>query len=645
MFSGQMRLLKIILFIICLCIIISPSLAVDRHFPYIAGSLRFPVDYDPFPGLGTNYCALDSGMQTALWNPASIAKLKLSNASVTLAQTEMGSYTRSFKLSETSGNYESDNQVIGEYGMFYRYPSEIGPGISTQEINVHPHVNYTAFDTGMNFMSALKINDWLTFGFASRNPLEGSSHLLGEMPTTGKVYTNLYGKNIDQMQIGSDGKLSYTYDDGTTVNTFETTGSLWSGFVTQEIIVPFVSLTEFKNDIKIDTPFISTLAVQKDSLYVGLNIIPVNASANINNKASVVVDENAEQQFTYVPNFDPDSQTEIANWLQDQDKYGTSAGYKRRQLVIPNGQILANAEYRGFYNASAIQFNLGAMYDIGDWLTLGFTMENLGSSGLDFKGNGIASYVSYRDINTNEANNIGNIIDPGGSSQIDLIKDVWVVTNEVSGRTLYLEPEKHYGLPKKSKIGIALKKPILLVIDYEQSNNPYKTYIPLNGLQRVIEASNINTVRIGTESRLFFLPIWMRLGISGITKPDITGLDPDSQKTVDDYFNSFPILPTVVDMGNYIKAWGTTIGLSTKANIQPLFSATQLDSLLIGFSRILYANLFVEKDAWNVNYTVYADPLSSIGNHYTKVVEAGKDREFEWSDLVLVHTLGVSYKF
>ena len=637
-----MRLLKILLFILLL----TSFASADHNFPYASISLKYPLSSDPFPGLGSDYCALSKGMDTAAWNPASIGKLSLSEAFVSMSQSSFGSVNRDTKVTEISDNYQSDGQTIGQYGIFFRYPNQISSGVNTEEVTITSNVNSSSYSTGTNFSSALKVNDWFSVGFATTNPYSGSLYLLGDMPTTTRLYTDLYGKSFNETTIASNGKLTYTYTSGSTVNTFETSASLWTGYLTQEVTIPFTTLTEFRNDINIDNPFFTTFAVNFKKLSVGLNVVPINASANINNNLRLVVADDTEDQFLYVPNFDSNDQTDIANWLQDQDKYGTAAGYKYKQIVVPAGEIVGNGEYRGFYNASAMRFDLGAMFDVSEWFTVGFSLENFGGANLNFQGNGIANYLSYRDINTGEASSLEDLFGPGGKSRLDLISDRWITTTEVNEYTLLLEPQKDFFLPKKIKYGFALKKPFLIVVDIEQNQNPINILLNNNdtGQMEEVTISNINYLRIGLESRLFFLPLWMRSGLALISKPSITNIDANTQSQIDNYFQ-YGYLPVGLDLGLETNMWGNIIGLSTKINPQIILSTLQLDTTNMELDKIVFGSLYYMRDPWTLTYMIQADPFASASAYDNRTVPIGETKVFEVSDLRYIQTLGVSYKF
>jgi hypothetical protein len=623
------------------------TLAADLDYPYLSFRLKLPPSEDPFPGMGNYYSTLSRGMKSALWNPASLGKLKLSEASLSsMLEDKSFNYQKSYNVDERGGDLEFGDGATsgGNYGVFFRYPQDIGAGLATREIEVMGHANYATRSTGLNFSSALKVNEWITVGFASTSPLEVYGDLAGDIPVTAKSITDFSGQTFGEMEIGSDRKLRYTFTSDGTVTTYESTQTIWEGFISQEATVPLIALTEARNSLNIQSPFIGTVSSRYGNLFVGLNMIPINATANINNDMRAVVSSDTEDVFLYTPDFDPENETDLANWINDPDRYGTSAGYKRKQIKLPIGETVGTAKYRGFYSAGTTRFDLGAMYDVTDWLTVGVVLENMGGSSLNFKGNGIATYISYRDIDTTEAQNFDDIIQPGGKSSYDLITDSWITTFEVQGRKLYLEPEKNYDLPRRIRYGFAFKKPFLIAIDFEQNQTPIKFSYIEDDQPKEITINSINLIRIGTETQFFALPFWMRSGLTLISKPTVTGLDADAQQSFDDVFQ-FGFLPLKFDTGADMNLWGTMVGGSFGFNGQSVFSFVQFDTTNLDLSKLVFYNIYVARDAWQIDYRVQVDPSATAAAYGTKTAPAGEEKEFEFSDVKFVQTFGVTYRF
>lgn len=626
-------------------LIISSSLAAtpDLYYPYGRVSLVLPPSENPFPGLGSYYTTLDKGMKSAPWNPATLGKLKLSEAAFSIS-TASGSYDLSkiTKINEMSQTVEvgagSGSKASFDTAIFFRHPSAIN-GMATKEVSVLSSVGYGTSISGINFSAAQRINNWLVVGFTSNNPLDASTSLGGNLPTTAKLGLNLYGKSLGDMQFTNTGKLRYTFNPSNPV-TYETTQPVWSGFLTQETTFPFTNLSEVRNSINVQTPYLATLAAQFGSVYTGLNILPISATGKVDNDVRTVINSDVDNQFLYVPNFDPNNQAEIAQWTLDPDKYGTSAGYSRKQIDLPAGDVVANGRYRGFYTGSTSRLDLGFLYDVSDWCTVGLDLENIGGAALNMKGDNISNFISYRNINTAEVN---NLLQPGQDSTWTPFFNTWVSTNEAGkDKPMYLEPEKNFPLPKRVRLGVAIKRPFLILLDLEQNQTPFS----LSGSNEAstLTINNLNLLRFGFETQWFTLPLWSRFGTTFALKPSITGGDPSTVDSLNKVFK-YGLLPLKIEFGSSLKLWDYLYTDSFGINALPAVNLLQFDINNVDLSKMIYYSATINKGSWDVNYLFQLDPLATASTYGEKPADSKGQRTFATSDLKYVQTLGVTYKF
>lgn len=622
--------------------------AADLNFPYGNINLKLPPRDDPFPGFGTNYSTISKGAKSALWNPASLTKLPLTEISLSTIQP-LGTYQieKKFNVSENGGDFELEQGQgsAGQYGIFFRTPENV-TSLTTKEIEILSRAFYSTSGSGIGFSTALKVNDWLIAGISTSNPIEAELNLAGNFPVTAKAQTNFYGQKIgDDMQIANDGKIKYTFSSNGKVTTYESSQSIWNGFLSQEALIPLTNLTELRNDVSIQLPFTASFAIKYQNLSFGLNFIPISATANIDNNIRSVISSDTEDVFLYVPNFDPSSEADLANWINDPYRYSTANGYLRRQIKLPVGEVVGIAEYQGFYSASTARFDLGATYDLTDWLTIGLVMENATGSSLDFKGSGRTAYYSYREVDTTEAEKLSDLLQPGSEkSSLDIITDRWVTSFEAGEAKLYLEPEKTYSLPKKLRFGIAIKKPILLAIDFEQNQTPIRIMAAENNQPKEYVISNLNFLRVGLETQVLFLPWWLRGGITLTTKPDVTGLTREAQEDLDKAFK-YGCLPVGFTLGSNILAWGVELGASLGLNVQTILSLAQFDVNNVDLGKILYYTIYLAKDAWNISYGAQLDPFSTAAAYNNKPTPIGGEKSFEASDVKMIQTLTITYRF
>jgi hypothetical protein len=618
--------------------------AADVDFPFGTVKLKLSPATDPFPGFGDYYTTIDRGMASALWNPASLGKLKLAEANFGLA-TAAGGYSldRTSKINETSGTFEvgagSGGGGFMNYAFFYRYPAQIGGGLATREVEVKSNLNYSTDVSGNDFSAAQKVNDWLTIGFTSYNPLAGDLDLAGNFPVTGRMAMNMLGKNMGQLQINNQGHLFYEFKTGGVTTTYESAGTVWSGFLSQEATIPLINMSELRNELNVQSPYVGTVAAHRGNFYAGLNLLPVSANAVIDNDVRTAVSADAPDQYLYTPSFDPNNQTDIQNWVTDPNQYGTQAGFAGKLLDIPQGELVADTKYRGYYNGSTARLDLGMMYDVNDWCTVGLDLENLGGASLNMKGSSLAGYLTYRDINTQEAN---NLFDPGNSSPWKIFSDSWVTTFEAGGRNLSLEPEKNYPLPKRVRLGFCLKRPFLIAVDYESNQNPI--VIPGSTEADNLSISNLTLLRIGLETRVFALPWVLRGGTTLAFKPTVTTADTKAQDNINKAFK-YGVLPLKLDLGTTVNFWSYLFDGSLGVSALPLLGLLQVDTTNADLSKMVYYSFGLTKDAWQVHYLLQADPLASAAAYDRKPAPPSGSKQFELSDVKYLQTLAVTYRF
>ena len=615
------------------------GLAADLYYPYGSINLNLPPAEDPCPGFGTYFSALPEGMGSALWNPASLCKLKLTEASLSfLSAPGASTLTKTSNLNEISGTVEvgagGGSQSVAKYAIFFRPLSDlIGVGTATKEISMQSNLNYATSGSGQNFSAAQRVNDWLVVGFASRNPVEADVSLAGDFPVTGRTDMNLYGQNFGGFAVGSDGKLSFTFNPG---QTYTTSNPAWSGFLSQEVTVPLTNISEFNNNLDVESPYVGTIAAQYGKFYAGLNMLPISAAAQIDNDVRTVVNADTPGQALYVPNFDPSDPAGSVGWFTDPAKYGAQGGYLAKPINLPTGNVVADARYSGFYSGSTARLDLGMMYDVSEWFTVGLDMENINGAVLTMNGSGLAGYATYRNVNTQEAN---SLLQPGDGDGWTVFQDQWTTTDEVNGTPLALEQTKTYQLPKKMRFGFALKRPFLIAVDFEQNQTPFT--IPTS---QEITVSNLSLIRLGIDSEVFNLPFWIRSGTTLALKPSIASTD---QQTVDNINKAFKygVLPVKFDLGSTLKLGELEIGDSLGVSLMPVLSVLQFDATNVDLSKVAYYSLSVVKGPWEIQYLTQVDPGATAAAYSNKPTDSNGNKNFGFSDLKYAETLGVTYRF
>ena len=108
-----MFLRKLFVLLACSFLLCASSYAAT-NFPYSSVNLKLPGFDDPYPGLGNSYSALGGGIRSALWNPAGLAKINVSEAYLGATATAPSSkYTKGYKVQDT------DVQMGGQQSSSY----------------------------------------------------------------------------------------------------------------------------------------------------------------------------------------------------------------------------------------------------------------------------------------------------------------------------------------------------------------------------------------------------------------------------------------------------------------------------------------------------------------------------------------------
>ncbi|HTY12630.1 MAG TPA: hypothetical protein VMD02_00415 [Candidatus Omnitrophota bacterium] len=613
-----------------------------NDFPYGNITLRVPGAQDPLPGLGNNHSALSYGIDTVLWNPAGLGKIKNSEFGLGLSSTAATPpYLKTYDVKDATFEVSGNNTGFNNTVLFTADP--YATIATTREYT--GHLNYSTVSSGIDYRQAIKVGDIFSFGVTTRGETGASLDLAGDFPAQWKSDIDLMNVN-NFMGSGistNNGRFSYTYKPaGGTQYTYTSEASVWSGFLNQSQRIPFTMISDSHNDIDVHSDVTLTGAARWQGLSVGANITPVSATANIDNAARVIVKEGTGDIYFYVPNFNPNNEASVLQWVTDPDQYGTSAGYTKRYFRVPAGETVAEGRYQGFYSASALKLDLGAIYDAGNILSLSLAMENVNGASLDFKGSGRVAYVTSR-INTNES---GSVIDPAGGS-FNFFSDTFSTPSGVPDN-LGMLGDVPVTLPQRTRIGAALRKPFLIALDYEMQNNPISfQYQDANQNYVTANIGDIRFLRGAFETQLFVLPVWFRGGLTAMLKPTLGGAV--DQKTVDSFDKAFKfgLLPMKLDLGSNIGLSGYELGGAFGINLLPFIYALELDTLNSDFSRINYSSIYLKKDWWKVTYSSVLDP-GSTAVAYSGLSSSDKgnlDFGKVMSVLKFVDTLTISFQF
>jgi hypothetical protein len=632
----------LILWLVIFFLSTSSYAAIEKVFPYLGVSLVTPGIEDPLPGFGTYYSSFGLGLDSILWNPASLGYIRSSEGSLGFTTvTDSPKYSRLYTVEDKTFDVGSGGQSQLGFVNAILFTADQNTNAITKR-DFEGQLNYNTQSSGVNYKQAVKISDWFAFGITSRGDMGGAVNLVGDFPVTYLMDMNLANTSNflgTGISIDPAGKLTFSYDQGGVNYVHTSEASVWNGFLRQTQRIPFNVLTDSRNDINIENPLTFTGSTQWQGLSCGFNMTPINASANVDNNIRVIVKDGATDPVFYVPDFDPQNEADAINWLSDPDKFGSEYGYKKRYIEIPEGESIGEARYRGFFKASATKLDLGLMYQPNDYFSFGVALENLGGANLDFSGTGLVSYVNQR-ISTAEP---GSIIDPAAETVWRPFTDYYTPMEGTEG--IGMLPTFTVRIPQRTRFGLTLKKPLLISVDYEMQSTPidyrYQDQTTKNWVSGSI--TDIRLLRVGSETGVLMLPWQIRGGIGLIFKPTITGLDAKTRESIDNAFK-FGMLPVKLDMGTDINFWGNIVGGSFGFNLLPLFSLYQLDTVNTDLNKMLFYGLYAKKDNWKVTYSALLDPGSTgaaYGNR-TKDIENVNDA---MGIIRTVQTLDIGFKF
>jgi len=662
---NQMPTRRTVAFFLLFFFIQSFALAVN-NFPYIDITIKVPAQEDPYPGIGNNYSSLSKGIETVLWNPAGLAKIKEAELLVGFPSTTVTSpFTKHFSVSDTGIDTSTLTGDITEVGttfgislgvIFSSDPKETT--FSTHEYT--GHLNYSTVPTGSNYKQSIKVADWLAFGISTHGETGYAVSFAGDFPAQLKMAADFFNiTGNDQFSV-DNGKLTVVYSpEGSSGTSYTTAGQVWEGFLKQDQRMPFITVLNARNDLSVQSNLTLTSAAKWGKFSAGANITPISALYNIDNSLRVIFDGKAPDLFIQAPDIDFNNEADISQWVSTPNLYETQSGYKKEYFLrIPAGENVAEFRYKGSLAASAFRLDLGAMYDLSEDLTLGFAFENFNKSQLDFKAIGRSTYINYRAL-------------PGFFGSPEAFPDSY--TN-ITDPSISIEDEKIVPIPQRIRIGATLRKPYLITLDYEiqptpmtfRLENPDKTYSNL-------VFNDIRFIRAGAETQVFSWPVYLRAGTILMLKPQLSGEDRLTRETFESMF-AYGFYPLKLDLGiRYLSQnyeFGAAGGMSILSLMSPfsvwwlstppvidyrnkdlvsaiavLFPAVLTtnsmgDTVNQDFGRLAYFNASVKRDNWQVIFQNAFD-IGSTGAAYN--ITANRRDVLSWIKWITTLTVSISF--
>jgi hypothetical protein len=456
--------------------------------------------------------------------------------------------------------------------------------------------------------------------------------------------------------------IIYTPEVGSPI-TYKTPAPVWRGFLTQDQRIPITAIFNLRNDLNVGSNVTLTGAARWGKLSLGANITPISASANIDDTIRVIFNRSAPDIFMYMPDFDTKDQASISQWVSNPNLYASPEGFKKNTLIkVPAGENLGELKYQGLLSALTARFDLGAMYEYNDDLTLGVNFENVNRASLDFKTSGNVAYANFRSLPA---------VNPSGTTT-----SIPGNYNPVENQTLLIEPEKSVPLPQRLRMGATLKKPYLITLDYEFLLTPISMrYNYAKGSKNYTDMifNDVRLIRAGFETQILSYPAYLRMGTILILTPELIGEDRETRATFDSMF-AYGFYPIKLDIGLRFPRdsyeFGFSGGFSGMSFLSPfsvwflstpplvdyrnrdMVSAIAVvfptilntynvgDTLNQDFNRIAYFSTYLKKDNWQMTFQNAFD-VGASGRAYNDV--SSRKNIFDY--LKWVTTLTLSLKF
>lgn len=629
--------IRALLAVLSFFLLVSSALA-DFDFPYANIRAGLPVYEEPFDGMGNYYGALSCGIRTVLWNPAGILRIPTVEANATFP-LKLGSYsfTRTTGVEDTDFTAGASSLTMGVF-----WTNDLSD-LTKQERDMSSRVNDSSSGVPFMFDQALRINDNMVVGVKTLGPINVESDMAGDFPMTAQYTANFInisdygGKGVS---TDTNGKLTYTYSSGSLSYTYTTENPLWSGFLTQKMQLPATVISSLRNSLDVKNSMVITGGYKLNNFQFGFNIIPVSATAVIDNSVQVILNKSDSDLYFYTPNFDPNNEKDVANWTMDPNLYGTSRGYKANTINIPNGEVVMDGRYRGTYTGSTTRMDLGVMMDFNASSSLSIMAENFNGASLNMKGSGLSYYANSRLNSTS----IPNIDPVSGIDWVPFTSGATDITFK-DGQGLYMEPEKNITIPRRLRIGFSSKKPIILAIDYEVLTSPFSISVTgSDGKQTPANLTGLNVLRFGGELQMFRLPLWLRGGLGLLFKPSCD--NSDVQTKINSYFKigskSVPVFPAKADIGLQTDISGTKAGIAFGADALSLLNLYAVDVTYSNMGKTLFYTLYANRDNWQFSYISTAD----VAGTYADLQAKNKSiKNASLSDIKWNQTIAVSYRF
>ncbi|KPJ69394.1 hypothetical protein AMJ44_03925 [candidate division WOR-1 bacterium DG_54_3] len=567
------------------------------------------------------YSPLAKGINSVNCNPAGIMNISTFEISI--------GYASKIDMPDTLATFIATDEDLGEMGgdenplrggVYYTDDPNDTATFETRNFDLTFDYLHGGGVTDLGF--GFKLGENLAFGVSRRRPTAWDMGFSGDLPAIFKGTVDFRGQTIEALTITATGYA--VYDDG--VNPpISTAQPLWSGFITQEDYSVLETEMNMTDQVMDKEELMFTLGTKTGPVQWGVNFIPISSTVSFNNTTAMTASAEGGDMKYWVPLFT--DYTSAAAWITNE-LYTKEAGYANLSIIVPADQKVYNIQVAGDYSADMIRMDLGMLWQVNDNFSIGAALENVSGEDLVFRGKGLIStaetYLTGEEPPTFEAG--GGVFRPF-TSEAKPIEDT---------ESWELPQEYVIQVPRKLRIGAAMKQPFIFAVDYERYLDDIK--------EGDLTISDLSFLRLGGEMRILFLPIVLKGDSRWLLKPTITGItDPEQEKNINDLFATMPAIPTEIYLGLSFPLFGYDSGFGVRENHASILS--MYSGRLLDFLKTISYDIYLRQDSWDITYTAVAEPFYNISGNTSLVEKAQSDEEISFTDVKSYWTQSIQVTF
>jgi len=567
------------------------------------------------------------GINSVLANPAGIARS--STCEITVGYGSQADALSVITYSASDEDFGSLGGNAADYFTAGLYLTDDPTDAPTNEFKSRDLKMAFDYERGggiTDFGIAYNFGGMFAIGVSRKRPSSFSADLGGYAPAIFRNSVDIRGHTVeagtDDLTVDSAGRATYSV--------YSTADPLFDKFTRNSSYAAVSTDIKLENEVTDSREMVLTFGgTILDNILWGINAIPISSNILLNNTYSTRTATNSANLVYYVPDFDTGDPASIADWFDETDKlYTREAGYTTYTMVLsPESEI-----YRGMavgeYSASAMRVDLGFIWEPFNDVSVSFVYENIGGANLVYRGEGVySSFESY--VKDEDAPDF-----QVGSSE------VWnpLAPTPQSVDDGFSLPDKFtINLPKKGRLGLAIKKPFFFAIDYER----YFSDIFYEDLT----ISDLTFLKFGLESSLFGLPLIIRGETEWLLRPTISGAtDQQQEDDINAMLDQFPAIPASNTLGLGLNLFGYEVGADVSENHACFLSI--YEGQLLDFMKLVSYDLYLAKDNWDVTCTAVGEPFYLFTKN-AELLQTDGNGEASVSDIQInwIYSLKFGYRF